>query len=284
MSVAFDHLMVMVADEAAAAQEFSQAGFTVTPRSELPGMANRLICFPSSAVHAACFVELLSVERPEDVPPPHSEVCRFDARAGGYRVGGAGSGRVAAASVSEGGWSIRTRRDQAPMDTPTGETLDVALDILIGDDESLPFKWAAVQHYTVEHYQRPDSCGMPTASRICGQLRSQSMILGLWRSGWKRCSAVHIDRCGESAIVALGNVQLLMLANGATRLPTPCEGSPIVGVVLQEDADEIDIDHVTYNLALRMQIEDSLGAQEISHLKLFPVESLPRSPDRSDTA
>lgn len=49
MNVAFDHLMVMVADEAMAAQEFSKAGFAVTPRSELPGMANRLVCFPSSA-------------------------------------------------------------------------------------------------------------------------------------------------------------------------------------------------------------------------------------------
>lgn len=284
MSVAFDHLMVMVADEAAAAQEFSQAGFTITPRSELPGMANRLICFPSSAAHAACFVELLSVERPEEVPP---RIRSFV---------GSTLGPVALVFAVPDLAALQRRLSEkaagifGPVEIrrqwtlPTGQRLDVALDILIGEDDSLPFRWAAVQHYTVEHYQRTSFVRHANGFT---HLRAIAISVDDPRIVAERMEALFgcaHRRCGESAIVTLGNAQLLMLANGATRLPTPREGSPIVGVVLQEDANEIDIDHVTYNLALHMQIEDSLGAEEISHLKLFAVESLPRSPDRSDTA
>ena len=155
MSVAFDHLMVMVADEAAAAQEFSQAGFTVTPRSELPGMANRLICFPSSASYAANFIELLPVERPGDVPP---SIRRFIGSLLGPvavvlavpDLARCGDGCPRSASVL-GPIEIRRR-----WTLPSDQTLDVALDILIGDDELIPFRWAVVAHHTVKHYKRTD--------------------------------------------------------------------------------------------------------------------------------
>jgi hypothetical protein len=283
VSVAFDHLMVMVADEAAAAQDFSQAGFTITPRSELPGMANRLICFPSSAAHAACFIELLSVERPEEVPP------RIRSFVGSML----GPVAIVLAVPDLGALQRQLAEKEAnvfgPVEIrrqwtlPTGERLDVALDILIGEDNFLPFKWAAVRHYTVQHYQR---AAFVLHANGFTRLRAIAISVDDPRIVAERMEALFgcaYRWYGESVIVALGNAQLLMLANGARSLPTTREGAPIVGVVLQGDVDEIDIDHVTYNLALQTQIENSLGV-EISHLKLFAVENSPRSPDRSDTA
>jgi hypothetical protein len=271
MSVAFDHLMVMVADEAVAAQEFSQAGFAVTPRSELPGMANRLVCFPSSVPNAACFIELLSVERPDDVPP---RIRSFV---------GSQLGPIAVVFAVPDLAALKRRLNDKAVDVfgpleirrrwtlPSGETLDVALDIVIGDAEALPFRWAAVQHYTVEHYQRADF--LIHASGV-KRLRAIAIVIDDPRGVATRMEALFgcKYRCvGEAAIVTLGNAPLLLLADGQ-RSGSGCgERGSIAGAILQGEIDDRDFDDVIEQLVSKMLVDGCVGTTEISHLKLFTL-------------
>lgn len=156
MTVAFDHLMVMVGHEDRAAKDFASAGYAVTPRSELPGMANRLVCFPSALPYAACFLELLAIERRDDVPP---QILSFLGEALGPRA------IVVAVADMDGycGWlgkagisfagPIPIRRE---WKLPGGEVLNVHLDILLPEARPDLVRWVAVKHHTVHHYLRSD--------------------------------------------------------------------------------------------------------------------------------
>lgn len=230
MSVAFDHVMVMVADEATAAQEFSQAGFTVTPRSELPGMANRLICFPSFASHAACFIELLAVERPEEVPPRIR--CFVGSKLGPVAIVLAVPDLTALhRRLSENNASVfgpvEIRRQWT---LPTGQRLDVALDILIGDETCLPFRWAAVQHYTVEHYQRTE---FTLHANQIGCLCAVAILVENPRLVAERMATLFgctNRQFGTTVTVALENAELLLLPAEDS---ASCRKSGIEGVIVR---------------------------------------------------
>lgn len=155
---------------------------------------------------------------------------------------------------------------------PTGETLDVALDILIGGDNSLPFKWAAVRHHTVEHYQRSEFT--LHANGLMG-LRAIAISVDDPRAaamGMEAMFGCKHHWCREAAIVALGNAHLLLLADGSRRLSGTRDKCPIVGAILHGEFDERNIDNVMCHFLSKMQIDDCLGVKEIGHLEIFTVE------------
>jgi hypothetical protein len=258
--------MVMVADEAAAAEEFSRAGFTVTPRSELPGMANRLICFPSSADHAASFIELLSVERPEEVPPrirsfvgsmlgPVAIVLAVpDLSALQRRLSNKETGVFGPVEIRRQ-WTL-----------PTGEKLDVALDILIGDDTSLPFSWAAVQHYTVEHYQRMEfTLHANQLGRLCAVAVSvEDPTLAAERMA-TLFGCAH-RQCGTAVSVALENAEILLLPDEG---PVSCRRSEIVGVIFGDAPTSISFHKNTYDIVSGSGIDFFFEVSDFCHLKHF---------------
>ncbi len=240
MSVAFDHLMVMVADEAAAAREFLKAGFTVTPRSELPGMANRLVCFPSRAPYSACFLELLASERPDDVPP----VIRSFV--------GPNLGPVAIVLAVSDMKALLRRLSQQQVATvgpleirrswelQSHQSLDVALDVLLGDAASLPFRWAAVQHHTVSHYQRPDFVRHANGHQgLCAVVIAvdDPPLVGAKMETLFGCAAHRAD---EAVIVGLDNTRLLLVPRKHSHRHAASPDAEFLGVVMQPDA-EVDL-------------------------------------------
>jgi hypothetical protein len=274
VNVAFDHLMVMVADEAVAAQKFSQAGFTVTPRSELPGMANRLICFPSDAVHAACFVELLSVERPDDVPPrirsfvgsmlgpvalvlavPDLDVCQRHLSQQGMSC--------------VGPMQIRRR-----WTLPSNQVLDVALSVLIGDESSLPFNWAIVQHHTVDHYRRPEFMSHPNG---CEDFRGVMIAVQDPPAVAKTCEALFGSAyrlVGQAAIVPLQNAQLFLIPDKPGGRSAHLPRASIVGAIVQRACDCIDFDDLTRKSTSPSVIADCFCVRDISELKILSAKDI----------
>lgn len=269
MSVVFDHLMVMVADEAAAAQEFSQAGFTVTPRSELPGLANRIICFPSSASHAACFVELLAVERPEEVPPrirsfvgsmlgPVAIVLAVPNLTALHR-------RLSENNISVFG-PVEIRRQWT---LPTGERLEVALDILIGEDNSLPFNWAAVQHHTVEHYQRTAFMSHPNCY---GDLRGVLISVEDPQAVAKKMETLFgsaYRSFGAGAVVSMQNAQLLLLPGSPDGKSVNPLKPLVIGAIVRRESDCIDLDDLMPELTSPSGIERCFEVLELVGAKIF---------------
>lgn len=148
---AIDHLMVRVPDSEAAGASFEALGFTVTPRSLLPGLSNRLVCFPTEDERAAAFIELISIDDAAAAPEPVVDL--LGARHGPAAI-------VVATEDAEG-----LARSLAPLSDilPPRElsrnwdlgdrTLTLAFSVLIARRRSAPLAWSAIQHRTPEHYR-----------------------------------------------------------------------------------------------------------------------------------
>ena len=70
--LAIDHLMIHVPDSQEAGTVFEKLGFAVTPKSIMPGLSNRLICFGDTPYdRGICnYIELMALEDPATAPPP----------------------------------------------------------------------------------------------------------------------------------------------------------------------------------------------------------------------
>ena len=152
-----DHLMVNVPDSEAAGDIFSAMGFTVTPRSILPGLSNRLICFGrADPARGLCnYIELMSLDDAGTAPPPMPELLVWpgpvstvlateDARAARERLVAAGL-RVPPVLDLQRDWHL-----------PSGETITPAFSVAIPDLDQGPFYWNFCQHKTPQHYVRPE--------------------------------------------------------------------------------------------------------------------------------
>jgi glyoxalase-like protein len=151
-----DHLMLAVKDGAAAAAHFARMGFTITPRGQLPGMSNRLLCFANAGENVPNFVELMSLDDPAKAPPSMAQALQgaerpvlivaasADAKATRERLTGKG---VATSEVIDG------QRDWTLDD---GSVIDLAFSIVLPAGGQAPFYWIACQHRTPQHYLRAD--------------------------------------------------------------------------------------------------------------------------------
>ena len=152
-----DHLMVNVPNSEEAGDVFSAMGFTVTPRSILPGLSNRLICFGrADPARGLCnYIELMSLDDASTAPPPmpalltrpgpvSTVLATEDARAARKHLVAAGL-RVPPVLDLQRDWHL-----------PSGETITPAFTVAIPELDQAPFYWNFCRHKTPQHYVRPE--------------------------------------------------------------------------------------------------------------------------------
>jgi hypothetical protein len=130
---------------------FARLGFAVTPRSRLPGLSNRLICFAPSDQRGASFIELLSIDDRSRASPTALDLLST------------GSGPIAAVVCSADVLGLLQKigddrielRDIARTWELPNETLTVHLATLNVPSVVSPFGWAAIEHHTPQHYRIP---------------------------------------------------------------------------------------------------------------------------------
>ncbi|MEW5421445.1 VOC family protein [Amorphus sp. 3PC139-8] len=175
MSDAFldiDHLMVHVPDSERAGAAFERLGFVATPKSEMPGLSNRLICFSdTTADSGVCnYIELMELEDAAIAPPQMQKVLL-------------GPGPASTVLSVEDAAAVRERLAEEGMTIspalelsrdwilPNGEVLKAAFAVAIPEPGQAPFYWNFCKHRTAQHYVRPDFTGHPN-----GALRISQMI------------------------------------------------------------------------------------------------------------
>lgn len=164
-----DHLMVSVADTEKTAETMTRLGFTVTPRSGLPGMSNRLVCFEPPSPDRCNFVEFLSLEDPSAAPQIMSDILLPPERPASM-VMVAGDVTACAADLREKGLEVA---DPWPLKRdwvlPGGEVISPQFVVVIPTVGQAPVYWNVVEYVTPEHYRRPEFVGHPNgASRLAG--------------------------------------------------------------------------------------------------------------------
>ncbi|MGD1886168.1 MAG: VOC family protein [Cohaesibacteraceae bacterium] len=153
-----DHLMINVPNAQRAGEMFEALGFTVTPLSAMPGLENRLVCFPDTAASdGVCnYIELMGLTDANTAPPPMPDLlsrpfgpvstvlCASDARAVRARLVASGM-RLGSVLDLQRDWHL-----------PSGEVITPAFSVAIPDLDQSPFYWNYCQHKTPHHYVRPD--------------------------------------------------------------------------------------------------------------------------------
>ena len=230
-----DHLMLAVKDGAAAGSIFAGMGFTITPRGQLPGMSNHLLCFANTNENVPNFVELMSLDDPAKAPPSMAQALQgpqrpvlmvaasADAKATRNRLTGKGVG------VSE---VIDGQRDWTLGD---GTVIDLAFSIVLPAGGQAPFYWIACQHKTPQHYLRSDftthANGATELSKIIALARDPAAAaqhyVSMWAAGIDDTSAV-----GGPVIVKRGRVALHIHSPESFASTFP-------GVTPQQDNDNI---------------------------------------------
>ena len=155
--VDIDHLMVNVPSSEAAGERFDAMGFTVTPRSILPGLSNRLICFRrADLARGLCnYVELMSLDDADSAPPPMPALL---SRPGPVStVLATEDARATRAFLVAEGLRVPPVLDlQRDWHLASGETITPAFAVAIPALDQGPFYWNFCQHKTPQHYARPD--------------------------------------------------------------------------------------------------------------------------------
>lgn len=152
--IGLDHLMVLVDDLAAATREAGEAGFTTTPVSLTPGLANRLVCFGDVQPGATSFIEFLHITDAGSAPPAVLELLGPTA----------GPAAIVVAVRDAASYCAHLRRIGVGHSEPLtvrrqwavggSACLDVHLEVVLIDPLDLPVPCIAVRHYTAEHYLR----------------------------------------------------------------------------------------------------------------------------------
>jgi glyoxalase-like protein len=151
-----DHLMVSAQNGARAQDNFSRLGFTLTPRGQLPGLCNRLICFAGQGEKTPNFVEFMTLEDADIAPPAMAQALKGPDRpvlmVAATKDAALTKEQLASAGI-ETSSVIDGERDWTLDD---GTVLDLAFSIVLPSGGQAPYYWIACQHKTPQHYLRPD--------------------------------------------------------------------------------------------------------------------------------
>jgi len=161
---AIDHLMISVEDSQQAGALFERLGFTATPRSLMPGLSNRLVCFPAQQPDACNYIELMALEDADRAPQPMPQLLPPAGRPVSM-VTVAPDIDATYRALREYGLRmpepIHLERD---WDLPGGEVITPRFAVLIPDIGQSPFFWNVCQHKTPQHYVRPDFVDHPNGA------------------------------------------------------------------------------------------------------------------------
>ncbi len=153
-----DHLMIHVPDAGKAGEAFASLGFTVTPLSAMPGLANRLVCFRDTNAQAGLcnYIELMGLTDANTAPPPMPELL------------GSGFGPVSTVMSVDDAEAVRERlmaegirlgpvlNLERDWQLPSGEVITPAFAVAIPELGQAPFYWNYCKHKTPQHYVRKD--------------------------------------------------------------------------------------------------------------------------------
>jgi len=159
-----DHLVLAVADLAAAGAAYERLGFTVTPRAEHSwGTANRLVQFAHRS-----FLEILTVAAPEKIPDHGPRRFSFGGFNRDYLAKREGFGMLvfdsADARADRDEFADKGLADLEPFDferqavLPTGETVRVAFSLAFAPPPPAESDGAAVftcQQHAPQHFWKP---------------------------------------------------------------------------------------------------------------------------------
>jgi len=209
--IGIDHLMLSVSDSEEAATVFSRMGFEITPRGQLPGMSNRLICFENHGQNVPNFVEMMSLDDPKTAPPSMAQALETpdrpvlmvaasaDAQITHARLDRNGLG---VAPVIEGGrdWTL-----------PDGEVIDLAFSVVLPKVGSTPIYWIACEHKTPQHYLRETFTRHKNGSMLMGKIiavaQDPSTAARHYHAHW---GANLTEQNNGSVIASCGQVQLVI--------------------------------------------------------------------------
>ncbi|MEO4043486.1 VOC family protein [Hoeflea sp. CAU 1731] len=153
--LAIDHLMIHVADSEQAGAVFERLGFVVTPKSDLPGLSNRLICFGDTPYErGVCnYIELMSLDDAAIAPPPMPRLLKeYGPVSTVLSVDDAHA--VHARLIAEGikiGPVLDLQRDWT---LPDGSVVTPAFSVAIPELGQAPVYWNYCLHKTAQHYIR----------------------------------------------------------------------------------------------------------------------------------
>lgn len=154
--VDLDHLMVSVRDAHEAGERFARMGFSVTPRSQLPGMANRLIVFPSSHPDRNNFLEFLALEDPAKAPAVMSDILRDPDRPASLVMASRDARRAERAFAAKNLEPLPAMQFRRDWVMPGGEVVTPQFVVCIVRPRSSPLAWNVCQYLNPEVYRRPE--------------------------------------------------------------------------------------------------------------------------------
>jgi len=189
-----DHLMVSVGDSAAAGDIFSRMGFTITPRGQLPGMSNRLICFTNHNGNVPNFVELMSLDDEDAAPPAMAQALKGPDRPV-LMVAASANAKSTQESLRAAGIGVSPVIDgERDWTLPGGEVIDLAFAIVLPSPGQAPFYWIACQHKTPQHYLRPDFTAHANGATAMGRIIAVAQD--------PQAAAEHYEKYWSASIVA----------------------------------------------------------------------------------
>ncbi len=151
-----DHLMLSVRDSEKAGRVFARMGFTITPRGQLPGMSNHLVCFSDGKAQSPNFVELMSLDVPEEAPPAMAAALRIPDRPV-LMVAATRDAEATRAGLNKAGLEVSPVLESGRIwELPGGEIIEFSFSIVLPEGGQAPFYWIACQHKTPHHYLRPE--------------------------------------------------------------------------------------------------------------------------------
>lgn len=151
-----DHLMVSAKNVEDIAETYGRMGFTLTPRSGLPGMSNRLVCFAPPSADRCNFVEFLSLEDPAQAPQIMSDILLPPDRPVSMVMVSDDTAACAQTLESKGLQVSEPWHLKRDWSLPDGEVISPEFIVAIPTVGQAPVYWNVCQYITPEHYRRPE--------------------------------------------------------------------------------------------------------------------------------
>jgi len=208
-----DHLMVCVHDSQKAGESFEKLGFTVTPRSELPGLSNRLICFEAENKAHNNFIELMAWGDRSQAPALMNDILT-DTEQPVSMVMASGNARATGEVLQVRGFepypALELQRDWA---LPGGDVITPKFVVSIPKAGKSPLYWNVCEYKNPELYRRPEFLGHPNdATQLADVLAVASdpqAVAAHYVSAWD--ASIKETAAGLVA-VSPGRIPLVLMA------------------------------------------------------------------------
>jgi hypothetical protein len=220
--VDIDHLMISVHDSQRAGETFARMGFTVTPRSALPGMSNRLICFPPVRETGNNFIEFLGFDDRAKAPSIMHEILGEQERPVSM-VMVTGNARAAESALRESGFApapvMHFRRDWR---LPSGEVISPEFEVCLLRSGTSPLTWNLCQYLNAEVYQRPDfnqhRNGAKVFAAVLAVAEDVEAVAAHFASAWG-CAVETLPSGGRAVVPQKVALRLMTPAQAAQAYP-----------------------------------------------------------------